>query len=66
MSLAFREDIEAGIINLESVNCVEPWDGMRLPYQRSGTGYLVFLEPESRQSDQCLVVGSFQHSYGLD
>lgn len=45
MSLAFKEDIEAGIINLESVNCVEPWNGMRLPYQRGGTGHLVSRLP---------------------
>lgn len=45
MSLAFRKDIEVGIINLESINCVEPWNGMRLPYQRGGTGRLVSRLP---------------------
>lgn len=44
LSLEFRKDIEAGIIN-ESINCGEPWDGVRLPYQRGGTGHMVSRQP---------------------
>lgn len=67
---------------LESVNCVGPWDETGWPYQRGSTGQMVSrlpqyswviashlhhcLGPESGQSDQWLVMESFQYGYGLD